>query len=154
MIKSEVVDKVHEFFWRGFDEGRDLYDEVQYQQHVLSRDPKSSYRASCAWLVEMHALSAAQVQTLEAIHQHRQEIAHELPKLLVDPDFDVRTDLLLNATECLRRLGVFWGSIEVETDPNLAGQEIDYEGIKSGSFLLLEYLVALAGLGADREKED
>src|SRR5579859_3651101 len=108
LIKSEVVGKVHEFFWRGFEDGQHLYDEAQYQAHVLTRNPKSKYRASCAWLVEMGALTAEQVAILEEIHEHRQEIAHELPKLLIDPDFEVRTDLLTTAIECVRRLGVFW----------------------------------------------
>lgn len=146
LIKSEIVDKVHDFFWRGFEDGKHLYDEVRYQQSVLAHNPKSKYRASCAWLVEMNALTAEQVVALEEIHAHRQEIAHELPKLLIDPDFEVRTDLLLAAAECVRSLGVFWGSIEVDTDMDWDGKEVDYDGIKSGSYLLMEYLVSIAGL--------
>lgn len=142
LIKSEVVDKVHSFFWNGFEDGTHQYDEVEYQRDVLSRDPKSKYRASCAWLVHMHALTADQVATLEEIHAHRQEIAHELPKLLVDPDFEVRADLLLAAVECVRALGVFWGSIEVQSDPYWDDKEVDYNDIKSGPFLLMEYLVS------------
>jgi hypothetical protein len=146
LIKAEVVDKVHEFFWCGFRDGQHLYDETRYQQSVLARDRKSKYRASCKWLVEMGALTDEQVATLERIHAHRQEVAHELPKLLIDPAFEVKTDLLLAAVECVRSLGVFWGSIEVETDPDWNGEDVDYAGIKSGSYLLMEYLVAIAGL--------
>lgn len=153
LIKSEVVDKVHDFFWCGFQDGKHLYDEVKYQQSVLSRNPRSRYRASCAWLVEMKALTAEQVATLEQIHAHRQEIAHELPKLLVDPDFEVKADLLLAAVEVVRCLGVFWGSIEVDTSPDWDGKEVDYDGIKSGSYILMEYLTAIAGLSPDLEQQ-
>ncbi|WP_131767015.1 hypothetical protein [Candidatus Protofrankia californiensis] len=145
LIKSEIVDKVRGFFWCGF---KDLYDEEHYQRDVLSRNPKSRYRASCGWLVEMDALTSGQVKQLEAIHQHRQEIAHELPKLLIDPDFEVKTDLLVAALGCLRSLGIFWGSIDVDTDPDFDGVDVDYNEIKSGSFLLMEYLVALCGIDA------
>ena len=58
LIKAEVVSKVHDFFWHGFDDnGRKLYDDALYQRDVLGRNPKSRYRASCDWLVEMGALT-------------------------------------------------------------------------------------------------
>lgn len=99
--------------------------------------------------MESRALTAEEVATLEEIYQHRQEIAHELPKLLVDPDFEVRSDLLVAAIECARKLGVFWGSIEVDTDPQWDGKDVDYDGIKSGPYLLMEYLASIAGLGQE-----
>jgi hypothetical protein len=146
LLKAEVVEKVHDFFLRGVADGHSTYDEASYRRDVLNRKP-SKYSASCAWLVERQALTADQVVLLENVHAHRKEIAHELPKLLVDPDFEVRSDLLLAAVECLRALGVFWGSIAVDTDPAWDGKEVDYDDIKSGSFLLLEYLISVAGVG-------
>jgi uncharacterized protein (DUF1697 family) len=153
LIKSEVVDKVHDFYLAGFDEHGLTYDEASYQRQVLSRNPKSKYRASCSWLVENDALTAEEVATLEEIHQHRQEIAHELPKLLVDPDFEVKTDLLLAAVDCVRTLGVFWGRITVDTDPQWDGKDVADEDIKSGSYLLMEYLASLAGLSSKPAQE-
>lgn len=85
LIKSKIVDKVHDFYWNGFENGRHLYNEAEYQRQVLSRDPKSKYRASCVWLVDAHALTSEQVASLVEIRQHRDEIAHELPKLLITP---------------------------------------------------------------------
>ncbi|MEV0534733.1 hypothetical protein [Kitasatospora sp. NPDC050463] len=151
LIKSEIVEKVHGFFWNGFQDGHHTYDEARYQQSVLVRNPKNRYAASCDWLVEMGALTAEQVTTLGAIQKHRHEIAHELPKLVIDPDFEVRTDLLLAAAEVVRRLGVFWGSIEADTNPDFDGTEVDYDGIKSGSYLLMEYLVTIAGLAGQEQ---
>ncbi|MET7490606.1 hypothetical protein [Streptomyces sp. NPDC005538] len=152
LIKPEIIDSVHEFFWCGFNEGKHLYDEARYEQAVLSMHPqKNKYLASCAWLVEMEALTDEQVATLAEIRTHRHEVAHELPKLLVDPDFEVRTDLLAEAVEIVRCLGVFWGSIEADTNPDFDGQEVDYDGIKSGSYLLMEYLAGIAGIPARKE---
>jgi hypothetical protein len=150
LIKPAVVDQVRDFFLVGLVERDDFHGEAQseYQRHVLSRNPKSTYRASCDWLVSMDALTAEQVETLEEIRKHRNEIAHELPKLLVDPDFEVRTDLLAAAVECVRCLGVFWGSITAATDPQFDGQDIDPEEIKSASYLLMEYLASIAGVGS------
>jgi hypothetical protein len=146
LIRSEIVDNVRAFFCNGFNAAGLTYDEPAYQR-VLDIDPKSKYRASCAWLVDMGALTPGQVQTLEGVRTHRSEIAHELPKLLIDPDFEVRTELLLVAVEVIRALGVFWGSIDVDTNPDFDGQEVAYDEIKSGAYLLMEHLVAIAGLG-------
>ena len=151
LIKSEIVGSVHDFFWRGCRDGQNLYDEISYRKDVTNRNPKSKFRASCAWLVEMQALTVEQVVILEEIYRHRQEIAHELPKLLVDPDFEVRVDLFLAAIECVRALGVFWGSISVDTDPQWDGKDVAYDEIKSGSYVLMEYLASLAGLDLDSE---
>ncbi|WCD97452.1 hypothetical protein PGH47_17940 [Streptomyces sp. HUAS 31] len=149
LIKSEIVDKVHDFFWCGFQGGVHQYDERRYGDSVLALNPRSRYLASCAWLVDMRALTDRQVDTLEEIRKHRHEIAHELPKLLVDPEFEVRSDLLLAAVECVRCLGVFWGSIEAGINSDFDDVEVDYEGIKSGPYILMEYLVSIAGLGEE-----
>lgn len=64
-------------------------------------------------------LDRRQVAALDAVYEQRKEIARELPKLVVDPEFDVRMDLLNDAVECLSALGQFWGSIELDSDPGV-----------------------------------
>jgi hypothetical protein len=154
LIKSEIVDKVHGFYLTGFNPDGLTYDEASYKREVLTLNPRSRYRASCEWLIKSGALTRGHVETLEEVYEHRKEIAHELPKLLIDPDLVVKTELLTKAIECVRRLGVFWGSIEVDTDMDFADKDIDYDGIKSGSFLLMEYLAQIAGLDSDAVSAD
>ncbi len=45
----------------------------------------------------MGALTRDQADLLEEVHKHRHDIAHELPKVLVDPDFEVNVGLLIAA---------------------------------------------------------
>ncbi|MBK3640475.1 hypothetical protein [Streptomyces sp. MBT33] len=151
LIKPQIIDSVHDFYWCGFKDGEHQYDEARYARDVVSLNPRSKYLASCAWLVDANALTDEHVATLAEIRAHRNEVAHELPKLLVDPDFEVRVDLLADAVEIVRRLGVFWGSIEADTNPDFDGQEIDYDGIKSGPYLLMEYLAAMVGVPRRKE---
>lgn len=146
LIKSDVLDQVRGSFCNGIEAGEFTYDEDSYRRSVLSLNEDSKYDASCSWLVSMEAISHDQAALLREIHIHRKEIAHELPRLLVDPNFFVKTDLLVKAIECLRALGIFWGSIAVQTDPAWDDAEVDYSQIKSGSFLLMEYLASLANL--------
>jgi hypothetical protein len=145
LIKYDVIEQVRSFYLTGFDEKGLICNDTGYQRSVLSLDPKSKFRASAAWLQSMDAITAEEVTKLEEIKNHRDEITHEMPGLLVEPDFVVKTQLLAEAAEIVRRLGIFWGTIAVQTDTIFDPDEVDYEGIKSGSYLLMEYLVGLAG---------
>lgn len=146
LIKVSVLDEVKGFFCNGIKDGEFTYDEDSYRRSVLSLSEDGRFDASCKWLVLMEALTEDEAALLREVHIHRMEIAHELPRLLVDPNFFVKADLLVKAIECLRALGVFWGSIAVQTDPTWDGEEVDYTEIKSGSLLLMEYLASLANL--------
>lgn len=123
----------------------DKYD-VKYACDVLARDPTSRFRASCSWLVEVGALTVEQSLALEKIHRRRHEIAHELPRLLVDTDVQVDVELLTEAVGCIRALAVFWGRITVETDPYWDGKDVADEEIESGASLFMQHLIAVTTL--------
>src|SRR3712207_8963567 len=56
------------------------YDEDRYQAQVLSRDPKSKFRASLLWLVDAGAITLAQANRLKDVYDHRHDLTHELIK--------------------------------------------------------------------------
>jgi hypothetical protein len=143
LIKYEVVEKLHDFLVPDRGAADDAGREQHYQLEVVSKAPTSRYRASCLWLVESGALDLRQVAALEAVYEQRKMIAHELPKLVVDPDFEVRMDLLNDAVNCLRALGQFWGSIELDSHPAFDDREIDTAQIKSGAYVVAQYLMEL-----------
>src|SRR5450755_4212441 len=68
MVKQAVVNDVHEFYWRGFDETGMLYDQVRYDRDVRSLDRKSLFRASAKWLVKSGAITEKQVEVLDSLH--------------------------------------------------------------------------------------
>lgn len=107
---------------------------------------KCTFRASVAWLVERGALSAEQAGQLDAISDHRHEIAHELARLLVDPESSIDTSQLSALIDVLHSLDIFWGTIELETSEGIDPDQIDYQGIRSGWGLLLDYLAELSEL--------
>jgi hypothetical protein len=80
-------------------------------------------------------------------------VAHELAKYLVDPDFEIRIDLLTEAVGCIRSLKQFWGSIEVDSDPEFDGREILPEDIRSGTYVLMEHLLEVIGLNGEGEPQ-
>jgi hypothetical protein len=138
IIKMDVINGVAGFFRLG-----DNPNHTNYQSDVLSRVPKSNFLSSCDWLIEMEALTPEQVKSLTLIRDHRNEIAHEMPRLIVDPAFEIRIDLLAAAIDVISALGVFWGRIALESDEIWDGQDVKDEDIKSGSRLLMEYLLSV-----------
>lgn len=154
LLKLQIIDGVHDEYWRGDtrEDGTRIYDDARYRQEVLDRH-KSPFKASCAWLVEAGALSPGQADTLEAVRDHRNEVAHELPKILIDPDFEVRTEVLLAAAACLRTVSVFWGRMAVGIDPQWDGKEVKDEDIWGGPDLLMRHILDVAGLGPDAIQE-
>lgn len=147
LLENEVVTKVKEFFWSGFDESGDKYDQA-YERDVLSRS-KHRFESSLLWLVETNALSLAQADSIRGMREHRNRVAHQLPTLLVDPAQEISPRPLEEMREVLKRLAVFWGRIEVDTNPDYDDREIDYEGIESGASMLMNYLIEACGQVSD-----
>lgn len=147
LVKSSILDGVRGFFTFGFTEAGPTVDP-DYADKVLSLVPGNAFRASVAWLVANGALELRHVDSLERIRAHRGEVAHELARLLVDVETEVSTILLLELRDCMHALDRFWGGIEVDIDPDIDAADIDYDGIRSGSGLLVDYLVSLCGADA------
>jgi hypothetical protein len=112
LIKVAVLDDVHQFYWRGIEDGVMVYDDLAYAENVLSRAPKDKFRASLLWLVEGDAITRAQADRLDDIYAHRHDLSHELLKYIVDPDFEPDTELLTDALTILKAIRRFWTSIE------------------------------------------
>lgn len=143
ILKSEIQNKVKDFFLEGFDQSGFLYSN-QYKTRVLDRH-KSRFEASMMWLVETEALSEAQSAQVLKLRDHRNEVAHELPKLLLEPDHvGVDIAMIHELKELIGALGVFWGRIEVDINLDFDGREVEDAEIRSGVSLLMEHLVAAA----------
>jgi len=146
-IRSSIVDGVRDFYCYGVDaNGRYLYDN-KYARGVLSKVVKGGsptiFDVSVAWLVNAEALTEGDVDLLQAIREHRNDVAHELTKYLVDPEHAVKIDLLLRSRDVIQRLGQFWGQIAVDTDPSLDNRDVAPEEIRSGQSLLFDYVLSL-----------
>jgi hypothetical protein len=150
-IRSDIIESVKGFYvgnWINEDGSLD----PRYQRDVLSKIVSGSvsiFDASVAWLVEMDALTAADVDLLRRVRDHRNEVAHELSKYLVDPSFDVSVELLFEVRDVIRRLGQFWGQIVVDTNEDFDGQDVAPEDIRSGASLLFDYILSLTTIERD-----
>src|SRR5260370_1114084 len=87
LIRSEVVDKVRDFYIIGFDRSGFIVDSM-YQERVVSRGPRL-FDASVDWLVEANALTGDQAASLKDLRDYRNSVVHELGTYLIDPDRDL-----------------------------------------------------------------
>ncbi len=146
LVKSTILDGPLGFFSLNWDENGKPIPDASYKTEVLARGT-NKWTGSCAWLVHMRALTEEQVAALEDIRDHRGEVAHELALLLIDPDVEVRLDMLVQLRDIIHSLDRFFGSITVDINADRHDRnDVDYDAIRSGSGLVIDYLSNLAGL--------
>jgi hypothetical protein len=155
MVKQAVVGDVRQFYCRGFDETGMLYDEARYARDVRSLD-KSQFRASAKWLVKSGAITDEQVEVLERLHRHRQDIAHELPKYLIDPEHNPDVTLFIEAMHALTALRKFWLQTEIDIGTFEEHGDVTVDDVQNlGMELLRTFISAFAdGLPGEPASEN
>ncbi|HVU61242.1 MAG TPA: hypothetical protein VHD58_06260 [Mycobacteriales bacterium] len=148
LIKTAVLEEVRAFYWRGIENGSDVYDEAAYSTQVLAKAPNSRFRASLLWLVDCDAITLPQADRLEEIHAHRHDLSHELIKYIVDPEFEPDIELLIEATATLRAIRRFWTSIEKDIGSFEDFGDVDIDEVVPLSLYVLQMCIDayIAGL--------
>jgi hypothetical protein len=152
LLQNDIEAKVRDFFLTGFDERGLIYDEEAYNRNVRARH-KHVFEASLLWLVDLKALSPAQATRVREMREHRNKVAHQLPTLLVDPEQSISVEVLREMKSVLRALAIFWGRIEIDTNPDYDGREVDDDHIHSGSSLLMLHLIEACELSLGEDVE-
>jgi hypothetical protein len=142
ILQQEIEEKVHDFYCNGFDANGWVYSPA-YQTKVLSRH-KYVFEASLLWLVDSDALNERQADQVRAFRDYRNKVSHEMPKILTEVGHDIEIERISEMREVIAALSTFWGRIEIDTDPDLAGEHIADENIRSGMLLLMDHVVAAA----------
>lgn len=143
ILKNTIVDNIRNFYTTGFDKYGETIDP-KYQTEVLSRNKNPLY-ASLQWLRENNAVDDADLTTFEHLRKTRNLLAHQLFAVVtgqVESAHEVQFDALVTL---LRKIGVWWVvNVEVPTNPDFDGQEVDEDGVVPGSILSLQMLVQVA----------
>jgi hypothetical protein len=143
ILKDAIVDDLRGFYTSGFDEHGSTVDP-EYQSKVLSKN-KSPLYASLQWLRENDAIDDEDLATFEQLKKTRNLLAHQLFGVVteqVKSTHEAQFDALVTL---LRKIGVWWVvSVEIPTNPDFDGKEIDEEGIVPGAVLSLQMLIQVA----------
>jgi hypothetical protein len=117
LMKSTILDRPYGFFSVTGDSSR-------YKDEVLSLYPGDRMQASCLWFKKMGAISDGDVASVQQLRKHRNAIAHELPKFLVDPQRHVDMQLLDIIHFLLDKVDRWWiREIEMPANPNFDNED-------------------------------
>ncbi|MDM4014890.1 hypothetical protein [Roseiconus lacunae] len=136
------IDNLHGFYNFGVDP--ELGESENYRSRVLDRH-KSRLMASLLWFQEMGAIDQDDLNLVKRIKDHRNEIAHELPKYLCQAGHEIDVELFGKLTDLISKIGRWWVmEIEVPTNSDFDGVEIDPEEVQSGDMWFLGMLLQVA----------
>lgn len=143
ILKNSIVDRIRDFYTNGWGEAGPIVSP-EYQREVVSLN-KSVLYASLSWLREREVIDDKDLQTFEQLRGIRNQLAHQLFSVVTgqtESEHDTQFPVLV---ELLRKIEVWWVvNLEIPTNPDFDGQEIDDEGIVPGAILSLQMLIEVA----------
>lgn len=145
-LKSAVVDHVKGFFAVGWDDAGE-HASPEYQAKVLSLD-KSPLTASLLWFKQMGAITDTDIALVDRLRQHRNELAHDLPKFLATVEYEVNVNLLRELVALVAKVDRWWiREIEMPISGDYTAEQVaaipDSE-ITSGRMMLMQMLLQVA----------
>lgn len=143
ILKDSIVEDIRSFYTNGFDANGPIVGP-EYQSEVLSKN-KSPLYASLQWLREHDAIDDEDLSIFEKLKSTRNLLAHQLFSVVTGQVESAHKVDFVALVALLRKIGVWWiVNVEIPTNPDFYGQEIDEEGIVPGSVLSLQMLIQVA----------
>jgi hypothetical protein len=149
ILKQSIVERIRNFYSTGFDSSGVMIDS-KYEAEVLSKNRSPVY-ASLAWLKESEAIDDADVAAFDAIRQTRNKIAHEITQMLTEGLPDDCLSRFQEMVNLLAKIEKWWiVNVEISTNPDFDGKEIDENGIMAGPVIIIRLLLDIA-LGSEQD---
>jgi hypothetical protein len=136
-------------FFGGLDEDLNPVRSTDYEREVI-KGAKGELHLCLNWLADNGVIDVGDIDVVMHLRDERNRVAHEIAALLVDPAFKVEIGLLDDAGRVLRRIGVFFGRIVADSDPEVGGEDVADEDIISGRALLFGHAMAATADALDR----
>lgn len=151
ILKQSIIERIRDFYTTGFDSSGMIVDP-KYETEVLTRNRSPVY-ASLAWLKDSHAIDEADITAFDEIRKTRNTIAHEIPQMLTRGIPDDYLTRFHEMVDLLAKIEKWWiVNVEIPTDPDFDGKEIDEEGIMPGPVITIRLLLDIA-LGSEQESK-
>jgi hypothetical protein len=143
ILKNSVVDRIRDFYTNGWDENGPTVGP-EYQSEVLARK-KSALYASFDWLRERKAIDESDLMIFESLKKTRNQLAHQLFDVVTGQVESEHVSQFPVLVALLRKVEVWWVvNVEIPTNPDYDGEEIDEAGIVPGAVLSLQMLIEVA----------
>lgn len=148
-LKSTIVDRIRSFYVIGFDQNG-LRIDPEYQTAVLLKNRSPVY-ASLEWLKKSQAIDDNDIAVFERVKKCRNGFAHAITGMLMSglpSDLPARFSEMVSLLDKIERWWIV--NVEITTDPQFDGQEIDEEGIIPGPIIGLRPMMDIA-LGSEED---
>ncbi len=140
IIKSMVIPRTKFSLLTGSGYGGDQHSD-KYETDVLSRH-LSPLNASVKYLAEHYeAIQDEDVDQIIALRNLRNQIGHELPKVIVEFESAVLFEHVRLARKLVFKLDNFWMYIEIGCDPEHS--DTDWDTAYSNSTMFIDHLIGL-----------
>jgi len=140
LLRETIVENLRSFYADGYDSDGPIVGE-EYELHVLSKN-RSIVHASLSWLLENGAIDINDVRSFDEIKKIRNRVVHEmLHAFTKGEDFNV-IEAFDPLIALMRKIGIWWVvNVEIPTNPDYDGEEIDEDGIVPGCILSLNLMM-------------
>ena len=146
MFRQSVIDKLRSFYSDGFKDGK-FTQGSDYKAKVIDLHPPDIFRASCLWFQQSGAINQTDLDTIQRIRDHRNAIAHELPKFITSVEHVVEGQLLASLFIVVTKVDRWWiAEIEIPTNPDFDDAEPDsigYDNIQSGNMIMMQLILSV-----------
>ena len=143
MLKDSIITKLKDFFIDGIDENGFTYSD-RYKTKVLTLH-KNPLQASLIWLQDMEAIDNDDIIKFEKIKTFRNKLAHEMLDFIANIPEDDLLKLFNDMISLLTKIGRWWiVNVEIPTNPDYDGQEINENEITPGINVTLQLLFDIA----------
>lgn len=144
LLKDSIIDRVRVYYTLSW--GDQTATSLEYEQGVLTRDKKRRpLPSSLDWLREHDALNETDLQIFKNLTDIRNQLAHELFSVVtgqVPSEYESQFPALIGL---LRKVEIWWiVNVEIPTNPDYDGREIDEAGITPGALISLQMLIEVA----------
>ena len=127
-LQKELVEQFRESYQNDVD---------KYEKEVgISIDDRDKVGLipSCKWLQKQGVLSEPDVDEIKAFRDHRNEIAHELPTILVGEGFNIKLEHFQRMRALIHKIDVFWLRNDLLFDPNTF-DEVDIQDVSDDEII-------------------
>ncbi len=147
IFKSSLVGRPRDFYRSGWENGKESFSPG-YQTNVIALDQRHIYRASALWWQKKGVLTDADMALAASIREHRDEIAHDIPRFLGTSEGFIRLDLLESIFTLLSKIDQWWiREVEIPTISDFDNRELtneDLAGVVSSNMIFLSLMIPIA----------
>lgn len=143
MLKDAICDRIRDFYSVGIDASGPIVNK-KYLLEVTSRK-KSLVYASLDWLLEHEVIDSSDLESFEQIKSTRNQLAHNLQSLVLGNASFRHVEMFQELAALLRKIETWWVvNVEIPTNPDFDGEDIDEEGVVPGPIVILQLILEVA----------